>query len=283
MKFPLKNIVAAMAMALAFSACSNDENPSIVTNELEGLNKIQEIANDTHIVELYSPTGTLQQGHNAISLRIKNKLTDEYEENATITWAPLMRMTTMSHACPFSAVKKTAGKETLYNGYIIFQMAENTMEHWTLTINYTINAVAYTANYQISVPAAAKKRVTTFTGTDGTKYLLALIEPTNPKVATNDMTVGVFEMQSMMMFPVVDGFKVKIDPRMPSMGNHGSPNNVDLTQSVSDKMYHGKLSLTMTGYWKINLQLLNAANEVLKGEAITDAVSTSSIYFEAEF
>ena len=45
------------------------------------------------------------------------------------------------------------------------------------------------------------------------------------------MTVGVFKMQSMMVFPVVDNFKVKIDPRMPSMGNHGSPNNVDLTQS----------------------------------------------------
>ncbi|TDE44837.1 hypothetical protein E0I26_06780 [Flavobacterium rhamnosiphilum] len=283
MKFPLKNIIAVMAMALAFSSCSNDENPSIMANELEGLNKIQEITNDTHIVELYSPTGTLQQGHNTISLRIKNKTTNEYEKNATITWAPLMQMTTMSHACPFSAVTKTTGKETLYNGYIVFQMAENTMEHWTLTINYTINGIAYTANNQISVPASAKKRVTTFIGTDGTKYLLALIDPTNPKVATNEMTVGVFKMQSMMVFPVVDNFKVKIDPRMPSMGNHGSPNNVDLTQSVSDKLYHGKLSLTMTGYWKINLQLLNAAGEVLKGEAITDAVPTSSIYFEVEF
>jgi hypothetical protein len=283
MKFPLKNIIAVMAMALAFSSCSNDENPSITANELEGLNKIQEITNDTHIVELYSPTGTLQQGHNSISLRIKNKSTNEYEKNATITWAPLMQMTTMSHACPFSTVTKTTGKETLYNGYIVFQMAENTMEHWTLTINYTINGIAYTANNQISVPASAKKRVTTFIGTDGTKYLLALFDPTNPKVATNEMTVGVFKMQSMMVFPVVDNFKVKIDPRMPSMGNHGSPNNVDLTQSVSDKLYHGKLSLTMTGYWKINLQLLNAANEVLKGEAITDAVSTSSIYFEVEF
>ncbi|MFV8347025.1 hypothetical protein [Flavobacterium sp. ZB4P13] len=283
MKFPLKNIIAVMAMALAFSSCSNDENPSITANELEGLNKIQEITNDTHIVELFSPTGTLQQGHNAISLRIKNKTTNEYEKNATITWAPLMQMTTMSHACPFSAVTKITGKETLYNGYIVFQMAENAMEHWTLTINYTINGIAYTANNQISVPASAKKRVTSFTGTDGTKYLLALIEPINPKVATNEMTVGVFKMQSMMVFPVVDNFKVKIDPRMPSMGNHGSPNNVDLAQSVSDKLYHGKLSLTMTGYWKINLQLLNAANEVLKGEAVTDAVPVSSIYFEVEF
>ena len=283
MKFQLKNIVAVLVMIFAFSSCSNDNNEPNVVNELEGLTKIQEITNDTHIIELYSATGTLQQGHNAISLRIKNKTTKEYEKSAAITWAPLMKMTSMSHACPYSTVSKTTGKETMYNGYIVFQMAENTMEHWFLTVNYTINNLDYTANNQIVVPASAKQRVTTFKGTDGTKYLLALIDPTNPKVATNDMTVGVFKMESMLTFPIVDGFKVKIDPRMPSMGNHGSPNNVDLTQTASDKLYRGKLSLTMTGYWKINLQLLNANNEVLKGETITDVVPASSIYFEVEF
>ena len=282
MKFQLQNIVILLIIAFTFSSCSNDDAP-IVTNELEGLNKIQELTNDTHIVELYSATGTLQQGHNLISLRIKNKTTNTYEKEATITWVPLMQMTTMAHGCPYSAITKTTEKETLYNGYIVFQMPENTMEHWNLTVNYTINDIAYTANKQISVPASAKQRVSSFTGTDGTKYLLALIEPTTPKVATNDITVGVYKMSSMMMFPVVDGFKVKIDPRMPSMGNHGSPNNVDLTQSVSDKLYRGKLSLTMTGYWKINLQLLNANNEVLKGEALSETVPASSIYFEVEF
>lgn len=282
MKFQLQNIVILLIIAFTFSSCSNDDAP-IVTNELEGLNKIQELTNDTHIVELYSATGTLQQGHNLISLRIKNKTTNTYEKEATITWVPLMQMTTMAHSCPYSNITKTTEKETLYNGYIVFQMPENTMEHWNLTVNYTINDIAYTANKQISVPASAKQRVSSFTGTDGTKYLLALIEPTTPKVATNDITVGVYKMSSMMMFPVVDGFKVKIDPRMPSMGNHGSPNNVDLTQSVSDKLYHGKLSLTMTGYWKINLQLLNANNEVLKGEALSETVPASSIYFEVEF
>lgn len=209
MKFQLQNIVILLIIAFTFSSCSNDDAP-IVTNELEGLNKIQELTNDTHIVELYSATGTLQQGHNLISLRIKNKTTNAYEKEATITWVPLMQMTTMSHACPYSEITKTTGKETLYNGYIVFQMPENTMEHWNLTVNYTINDIAYTANKQISVPASAKQRVSSFTGTDGTKYLLALIEPTTPKVATNDITVGVYKMSSMMMFPVVDGFKVKI-------------------------------------------------------------------------
>ena len=282
MKFQLKNIVAVLAIIFTFSSCTNDDAPAVV-NELDGLSKVQELTNDTHIIELYSATGTLQQGHNAISLRIKNKTTNTYEKDATIAWAPLMKMTMMSHACPYSAITKTAQKEALYNGYIVFQMAENSMEHWFLTVNYTINGTSYTATSQIAVPASARQRVTSFTGTDGTKYLLALIDPVNPKVATNEMTVGVYKMASMMMFPVVDGFKVKIDPRMPSMGNHSSPNNVDLTQSETDKLYHGKLSLTMTGYWKINLQLLNASNETLKGEAISETVPASSVYFEVEF
>jgi hypothetical protein len=266
-----------------FVSCSSDSETPIVVSEVAGLSKIQEISNDSHTIELFSPTGNLQQGYNAISLRIKNKSTNEYEKEAVITWVPLMQMTSMSHACPFSEIQKTAGKTTLYNGFIVFQMAENTMEHWSLTINYTIKGIAYTAKNQISVPASAKKRVTSFMGTDGTKYVLALIDPSSPKVATNDMTVGVFRMKDMMNFPVVDNFKVKIDPRMPSMGNHSSPNNVDLVQSITHKWYRGKLSLTMTGYWKINLQLLNSANEVVKGEVITDAVPSSSLYLEIEF
>lgn len=265
-----------------FVSCSSDlEVPD--ANDLDGLSKIQEIVNDTHTIELFSATGTLQQGHNAISLRIKNKTTNEYEKDVAVTWSPLMNMTSMQHACPYSPVVKTAEKESLYNGYIVFQMAENETEHWTLTLNYTIDGVAYTASSQIKVPASAKRRVTSFTATDGKKYVMALIDPVTPKVALNAITVGIFRMESMMKFPVVDNFKVKIDPRMPSMGNHGSPNNSDLQQSVSDQLYHGKLSLTMTGFWKINLQLLNASNEVVKGETVTDNVSASSIYFEIEF
>ena len=120
-------------------------------------------------------------------------------------------------------------------------------------------------------------------GTDNVKYVVAMIDPKSPKVAVNDMTVGVWKMQDMMNFPIVDGYTVKIDPRMPGMGNHTSPNNVDATQILAGRMYKGKLSLTMTGYWKINLQLAKADGTVVKGEPITDAVSASSIYFELEF
>jgi hypothetical protein len=264
----------------ALASCTSDSDKS--TNELDGLNKIQEIENTTHIIELYNTNGALEQGYNAIFLRIKDKITNEYEDSATITWAPVMHMTSMMHSCPKSAIERTTSTETLYNGYIVFQMAQNSTEYWDLKIDYTINDVDYTVTEVIDVPASDKRRVTTFTGSDNVKYILALINPNDPKVALNDATFGLFKMQSMMSFPIVDDYTIKIDPRMPSMGNHSSPNNVNLTQ-MDDNLYHGKLSLTMTGYWKINLQLLNASNEVLKGEVIDDVTTSSSIYFELEF
>ncbi len=264
-------------------SCSSEDE--VITNqvtELDGLNKIKEMTNDTHIIELYSASGILQQGHNAISLRIKNKASNTYEQNATINWMPIMHMTSMSHSGPKSEIIKTPTKESLYNGFIVFQMAQNATEYWDLKIDYTINAINYTATTILDVPASPKKRVTSLMGSDNQKYLIAMIDPTSPQVATNDVSFGLFKMDNMMSFPIVDNFKIKIDPRMPSMGNHGSPNNVHLTQSA-DKLYRGKLSLTMTGYWKINLQLLNELDEVLKGEVVTDTNLASSLFLELEF
>src|SRR5690606_7335707 len=128
-----------------------------------------------------------------------------------------------------------------------------------------------------------KRNVNSFVGADGVRYIISYIVPDEPKVALNPMAVAVFRMDDMMHCSVANGFKVNIDPRMPDMGNHGSPNNTTLAQSKPGSVYEGLLSLTMTGYWKINLQLYNASGELLKGEAVTSDNPASSIYFEVEF
>ena len=269
-------------MSLTLGSCSNDDNETTI-NELDSLVKFKEIVNNNHTIELFSVKGTLEQGYNEINLRIKNNTSNEYFKNAEISWTPIMHMTSMSHSCPFSSVNKITNEGTLYKGYIMFQMAQNDTEYWDLKIDYTIDEIDYSVTSVIDVPASEKRVVNTFMGTDGTKYLLALIEPSNPKVAINDIKIGVWKMQNMMTFPIVDGYTVKIDPRMPSMGNHSSPNNINATQANSNSFYNGKLSLTMTGYWKINLQLANTNGDILKGEEITETVESSSIFFEIEF
>ncbi|AWK06185.1 hypothetical protein HYN56_18915 [Flavobacterium crocinum] len=274
---------AILFLAITSLACSSDDDSSsIPVDETSGLHKIQEIANDTHIIELYSSTGSLVQGYNHISLRIKDKKTSTYITDAEINWTPLMHMAMMQHSCPRSEVEKM-DKKTVFEGDIIFQMAQNETEYWELSITYKINGASYTATDKINVPASAKRTVSSFKGSDGNNYVIAYVAPSSPKVAINDMTVGIYKMKDMMNFDAVNNFKVKIDPRMPSMGNHGSPNNTDLLQSETNSFYKGKLSLTMTGYWKINLQVYNEKDEVLKGEPVTTDNPSSSLYFEIEF
>ena len=285
MKFSLKIFVAFVALSIFLISCRTSDDPVTPpsVNELEGLVKVKEFSNDTHTIELYTVTGTTQLGYNDLKFRIKNKSSNQYEKNVSVNWSPVMHMTSMSHSGPKSSITKVTPDGTLYTGYLVFQMPQNATEYWDLKFDYSINGTAYTATTVVDVPDSAKRRVNSFLGSDNTKYIVAYIEPRTPKVAVNDMTLGVWKMQDMMTFPVVDGYTVKIDPRMPGMGNHGSPNNVNATQTSAGKLYDGKLSLTMTGYWKINLQLANAAGTVLKGEEVTDQNPASSLFFEIEF
>ncbi|MBF8457590.1 hypothetical protein IV494_10410 [Kaistella sp. G5-32] len=288
MKFSFKTILAFLAMAFLIVSCrtSDSDEPLTTTNpntEIEGLTKIKEITNDTHVIELYSKSGSTNLGYNDLKLRIKNKATNQYEKNASVSWKPVMHMTMMSHSCPNSNVEKVTTDGTLYSGYIVFTMPGNATEYWDLKIDYTIAGTTYTATTFINVPVEAKKTVNSFLGSDNVKYVVAYIDPKSPKVAINDMIVGVWKMQDMMTFPVADGYTVKVDPRMPGMGNHSSPNNVNPTQTAAGKLYNGKLSLTMTGYWKVNLQLAKADGTVLGGEEITSTNLTSSLFFELDF
>ncbi len=276
----LKYILPILTLVF-LASCSSNEDP--ILDETTGLNFIKSLSNTEHDVEIFSTKTSLQQGYNDIYLRIKEKATGNYIENATLTWKPMMNMTMMKHSCPKSSIAKAQGKQTLYRGYIIFQMAENATEKWDLTVDYSINNTSYTVKDIISVPASPKKNVTVFMDASNTKYVLALIDPKEPKVGLNDFKVGLYKMENMMSFPMVENYMVKHDPRMPSMGNHSSPNNTDLTFDTTSKMYEGKLSLTMTGYWKLNLMLYNNTNQLIKGEAITTTNDSSSLFLEIEF
>ena len=264
-------------------SCSSDDDNDTVLNEVEGLKKIQDLGNATHTVELFNTSGNFKTGYNAISIRIKDKTTNAFVENATLTWMPIMKMTTMDHSCPKSAVSKTLGKSTVYDGFIIYQMTNLDGSGWSLKIDYSINGVSYTASSDIVVMQNDNQNVTSFMGSDDVRYVMALVEPKDPKIAINKLKVGLYKMETMMSFPEVADYKITLDPRMPGMGNHSSPNNTDLSYNVAEKMYNGNLSLTMTGYWVLNLKLLNTVNDVLKGENVTEENPKSSLYLELDF
>ena len=275
----LKSCFLLVAISL-FMSCSKKDDP-VISNELEGLQLVTTLTNNTHKIELYTASGKFQTGYNAVYIRIKNA-DGTTENNAAVSWTPMMHMMGMSHACPASDISKKVNANTIYTGYLVFQMAGDDSEYWDLTLNYSINGTQYSVTDKIQVNEAPKRVVESFLGSDNVQYVLALVNPTKPSVAVNDISAVLYRMESMTNFVVVNNYTIKIDPRMTGMGNHTSPNNVDLTQGT-DKMYYGKLSLTMTGYWKINLQLEDANQQIVKGEAVTDTNIGSSIYFELEF
>ncbi|MFD1316016.1 hypothetical protein [Namhaeicola litoreus] len=274
--------ILPIILSLLLISCSNDSEENS-KNELQGLFKAKEFSNNSHVVEAYTSSGMLFTGYNDITLRILDKASNKYVENAQITWKPLMHMTSMMHSCPYSIVSKKSEFNTLYEGFIVFQMPGNDTEGWSLTIDYTVNGETFKISDDINVLKTDLKNVTVFTGSDEVRYVLAYIKPEEPEVAINELSMGLYKMENMMSFPVVENYKIELDPRMPSMGNHSSPNNEDLHFNSIERCYDGMLSLTMTGYWKLNLKLLNANNELIKGEEVTDTNEASSLYLEIEF
>ena len=281
----LKYILPILFIALFTTACSSDDdnNNNTQINEVEGLTKIQDIVNSNHTIELFNKTGIFYTGYNHVTFRIKNTDDDTYYQNANISWMPMMQMPTMQHSCPRSTIEKVADKQTIYEGTVVYQMTGMDGSGWSLTFNYTIDGVDYSVTDTITVSQNSNQNVTSVMASDETRYIIALIEPENPIIGINDLTVGLYKMESMMSFPKVEDYTITLDPRMPGMGNHSSPNNTDLSYNISDTLYHGDLSLTMTGYWVLNLKLLNDANTIIKGEDVTEENPKSSLYLELEF
>ena len=91
---------------LAMTACSQDDTSSEPINEIENLMLVQEFSNTTHTLELFSESGSLQQGYNALTLRIKDNATETFVENAAVSWNPMMQMMQMAHSAPKSSLDK---------------------------------------------------------------------------------------------------------------------------------------------------------------------------------
>ena len=281
----IKSFIFLFALSIGITSCSDDSNGTtpVAENLLDAYSLTSSFEANGHVLELYSEKEGLTLGYNKLYLRIKEISTGTYVPNATISWNPMMHMADKSHSCPKSKIS-TMADNTVYTGFIVFQMASNADEHWELNLEYSFGGTTYTTSKQIEVnaPTDGNRTVNVFTGTDDTRYVLAMV-PFAPEVAINDFSAVLYKMDSMISFPVVEDYSIAIDPRMPGMDNHSSPNNENLIYDRDTDSYNGKLSLTMTGYWKVNLQLLNPDGEPIKGEAVTEENESSSLYFELEF
>lgn len=286
----LKISMLVALIAIFMVSCSKDDDitPNNI-NEIENLQLIKSFSKDGYTLELFNKTGMLQVGYNKLTLRLKDA-DGKYVQNATIDWMPMMTMNmggmTHQHSSPYSEISKVSGKQTLYQGYIVFIMAsDEPNNYWDLHINLSVDGQNISIEDKVNVISTESQYNKVYTsgmGTDDENYMLALVEPENPIIGTNDIVVALFKKGDNHDFPIVNNYKIKVDPRMPGMGNHSAPGNVDMTQG-NDGFYHGKVGFSMSGYWKINLILEDGSGTVIKGEPVTETNPESSLNFKIEF
>ena len=271
--------------------CCSAEEALAVYNFLQTVKNIPELTLDVadkYQVAVYSPTGELHTGYNDLYFVATKKQNGNYIKDFSIpSLTPLMFMSKMKmyHSTPVSAGAKLFDYTYLAvrKGWVSFLM--NTSEAGSWSFSYDANVLGtegklQEANIIVDALPEGQQWLKNFKVSDQT-YFLSLVNPTDWKTGTNTITAYVSQKSNPITVPYAlaeEQFTIEIDPRMPDMGNHSSPNNVALTRQ-SDGSYQGSINLTMTGRWRIHLTVKDAqGNVVAGGDDLSDGFS--SLFWE---
>jgi hypothetical protein len=269
----LKYYKVILLATIILSGCKKEDNP--VTSEtpsdpFAGLIKISEsyAAGAGMKVQLWSKTA-LFTGYNNVYVAVLDSVKGTLVTDAHIQLNPMMDMGTMKHSAPYENPSSTIAVNSLFPCQIVFIMA-SMGGSWAVDVdvhNHITNkdgAATLSVTVSEKNPAVLRSIVAK---NDSAKLFVSYLPPSSLKVGINDFEISIHKRSSMMSFPADSGYTVVVTPEMPSMG-HGSPNNVNPTHTGIGH-YKGKMNFTMTGDWRINL-------DIYKNGAVVD----TTMYFD---
>lgn len=265
-------VAMAMGLLISVASCEKDDDtttttPPVNNDPLKEYVLSGEESISTADVKLYFAEDAFV-GYNITAVRVLKSGTDEVIENASVSFLPMMDMGTMMHSAPYSNPSFDVDMDA-YMGSSTFIMPSG-QGSWTLSVIVDIEGAVDTATFDLTVEAKTEAKLISFvSAADGTTMLfVALKEPMAPEVGLNDFEVMVYKRESMMSFPPVTDLNIAIDPEMPTMG-HGSPNNENPVH-VADGLYSGVVNFTMSGYWKVNMEITDSQSNVVKSDVYFD-------------
>ncbi|WP_225035630.1 FixH family protein [Winogradskyella sp. SM1960] len=287
----MKNInFFVAAIALAVTSCTIDKTDyeaEIRTEVIEHINfeEVVSISENDYQISIEALNGTFYKGYNEIRVNITNTQTNENLSTSDVTFLPLVtNYNGNNSSCPHQYSLDYNTAENYYDGYVVFTNISNDSDQWKLYMSFTDNGETYAVTQNILVEEQVNKNLnmTTFTANDGEQYFIALVAPQQPKIAENELVAGIYKYNqptnepgtfpdpSQFSYTAVSDYTLLLDPRMPepSMGNHSSPNNEDLTQQ-DDGLYYGVVNYTMTGNWTLNFRLQNQFGAIIKGTEVS--------------
>ncbi len=234
---------------LFFFACSennatNSDEPITYTKLSAGFDKATKI-------EIFVKK-TPVVGYNKFYISISDSLTNERIDDARITFAPLMDMGTMMHACPFENPVSNKAVDGLFPGALTFIMSGM----WQLDVNFNRNDTGTEGTVHFMFEVEASSLVKNVDGNDGKKYFVTLIQPEKWQVGTTPIEFCINSRATMMNFPPEEKLSISMEPWM-DMGEgqgHGSSENINPAH-MEKGHYKGQIHYTMTGSWDINLSI----------------------------
>lgn len=244
----------------------------IVLPDVEGLTEIGSLDLSTinTDVTLYAK-GDLVTGYNTIYLSATDPETGAVIDDGHFEFTPMMAMDAgHEHTTPvMNEVLASTDEKGLYKVGVFFVMSSMGGQ-WRFDLEYHNHAANdhETASLNINVKEPSDRISTNFMSMDDSSMtFMCWIMDEAPIVGMNDFKVAVFKRESMMSFVPVNNVNISIEPEMPTM-NHGSPGNVNPT-SVGGGQYEGTVNFTMTGYWKVNIDISRNGN-VVKNDLYLD-------------
>jgi hypothetical protein len=271
MKVSMKLLMVGVAlMSAIFSGCNEDDDILPDPSNTDGLVMIETGYTDAGSmkVTLYS-VDSLYSRYTNLFVEVRDSATDAIIEDGHVEIMPMMQMPTMMHSAPFENPSSSDAVNGLFPCAVVFQMPGEM--GWSLMVH--VHEHANGGEGEVTFPLVVKNPESTRTkvvipvNDPMSRLIISYVEPLDPKVGVNDFEITLHSRETMMSFPGIENYTVEIVPEMPSMG-HGSPNNVDPTHST-DGHYKGQVNFTMTGFWRINLNIMD-------GSTVLDSTS----YFE---
>lgn len=238
----------------------------IVRPNTENLKKIAEFEESglNTKVALYAKTDLIV-GHNTLYFAATDMETGAVLDDGHFEVKPMMSMDAgHEHGAPvISSALSAPNDDGLYEMDVYFVMGSMGGK-WRLETKFHNHAASGDAekDIEITVSEPSDRLSGSFMATDdSSRIFVCWVMKEDPIVGMNDFEVAVFKRESMMSWPAVDGLSIEIEPEMPTMG-HGSPGNVDPT-GQGDGIYSGKVNFTMTGYWKVNIDIKRGGNSIV--------------------
>jgi hypothetical protein len=240
----------------------------IVRPNLDGLTKVAEfeLSDIKTDVGIYAK-GDLVTGYNTLYLAATDPETGGVIDDGHFEVSPMMKMEAgHEHGTPvLNSVLSSVDENGLYKVGVYFVMSSMGGQ-WRLEVEFHNHAESGhgDSSVDIEVKEPSDRISGNFMAMDDSSMLFVCwVMEEDPIVGMNDFSMAIFNRENMMTWTPVNDINITIEPEMPTMG-HGSPGNVNPT-SIGSGQYKGEVNFTMTGYWKVNIEMTRNSNQVSNG------------------